>query len=459
MTLHARLERLAASQPDAPCLPGLTWQAFFGAVAALAARLAPFAGQVVAVAAPEGPEQAIALVGTLLSGAVALPLPPNTPTAERERLLAGLAVALILDTPTPDLPPGIWSPPSGDAPALLLATSGSTGEPKRVAHRTDGLVWNALAHADAIGLPAGARTLVTSSLAHAFPLVAQLLATLLRGGSVHWPAGAFTPRAFTRQVEADAIGYAALPPILLRLLAARNPDAAGLPPLLSVGAAPIPADEFVTLATWAARGGSRLYHTYGLSEAGPRVATLAPEDLPAKAHTVGRPLPGVAIRVVAEGRDVPPGEPGEVWLKSPSTMAGYYPAYAGLAADGWLPTGDLGRLDADGFLQIEGRLKDVIVCGGVTIWAREIEDALVADPLVAEAAVVARPDAAYGEAAVAFVVPRAPVTPADVLSGLTERLSRPKLPHEVVVTAALPRTTLGKVDKARLREAACGGSR
>jgi acyl-CoA synthetase (AMP-forming)/AMP-acid ligase II len=108
-------------------------------------------------------------------------------------------------------------------------------------------------------------------------------------------------------------------------------------------------------------------------------------------------------------------------------------------------------------LIITGRRKDVIVAGGVTIWAREIEEALEADPRVTVAAVVARPHPAYGEVPVAFV--EGAISPEEALAGLTARLARPKLPHQVVVLAALPRTPLGKVDKQQLREAACGASR
>jgi O-succinylbenzoic acid--CoA ligase len=245
------------------------------------------------------------------------------------------------------------------------------------------------------------------------------------------------------QVREEGIGYAAVPPPLLRLLAARNPDARDLPPIMSVGAAPVAAGELARWVAWAARAGCRLYHTYGLTEAGPRVATLAPEDMPSRAHTVGKLLPGIDVSI----RD------GEIWLRTPSRMLGYYPDSD---PDPWLPTGDLGRLE-DGFLIITGRRKDVIVAGGVTIWAREIEEALEADPRVTVAAVVARPHPAYGEVPVAFV--EGAISPEEALAGLTARLARPKLPHQVVVLAALPRTPLGKVDKQQLREAACGASR
>lgn len=398
MRLHETLRAIAAQQPDAPCLPGHTWSSFVGA-------LPP---------PRPGTHPATDLL-ELLSGG--LPIPPEATPYERDRLLADLA------HPTE----AFW----------LLTTSGSLGEPRRVALSEEAVMWNARAHADALALPFGVRTLVLSSLTHAFPLVAVALATLLRGGSLAWLPGSFTPKAFMSQ---EGIGYAAVPLPLLRLLALRNPDAKGLPPIMSVGAAPVAPDELESLMKWAARGGSRLYHTYGLTEAGPRVATLTPDD--GRHDTVGKPLPGIEVQV----------REGEIWIKTPSRMLGYYPD---VDDDEWLATGDLGTFD--GFLKITGRRKDVIVAGGVTIWAREVEEALEADARVAVAAVVGRAHPVYGEVPVAFV--EGALTPEEALAGLTGRLSRPKLPHQVVVLPALPRTPLGKVDKQQLREAACEASR
>jgi acyl-CoA synthetase (AMP-forming)/AMP-acid ligase II len=180
------------------------------------------------------------------------------------------------------------------------------------------------------------------------------------------------------------------------------------------------------------------------------VATLAPEDIPTRSGSVGRLLPGVEARLVdpETGLEAPEGE---LWLRSPSRMAGYWPALDGVEPDGWLRTGDRARLD-QGFLTLTGRLKDVVVVGGVNVSLREIEEALLLDPRVAEAAAVGVPHPAYGEGIRACVVAKSPLSRQDLLDHLVGLLSRHKLPHELHLLDRLPRTALGKVDKSRLKE-------
>lgn len=462
MSLSARLQSIAAAQPDAPCLlgpEGLSWRQTADRVEAIAAHLAPERGRVVALAMPEGPDCLMAILGAWAAGAIAFPIGGGATPHERERLLSGLDVAALW-TALPDVPPAAppAASPDPSALALLVATSGSTGAPKRVALSHAAVRWNAEAHAESVGLAPGTRTLLLSSLVHAFPLVAVAAGTLAVGGALSWLPGPFTPRALLRHSEAEGIGYVALTPTLLRLLIARAAPESLLPAVLSVGAGPIEAGALAEAARWAAARGCRLYHTYGLSEAGPRVSTLAPEAIPEAADSVGRPLPGVTVKIMHEGREVPAGTSGEVWLQSPSLMAGYYPEGGGLTPDGWLATGDLGTVDARGFLRLSGRIKDVIVTGGTTIGASEIESALLLDARVAEAAVVAQPDADYGEVAIAFVTLAAAASPTELMTALAAVLSRHKLPRRIAIVDQLPRTTLGKINKHRLKEAACAGS-
>jgi acyl-CoA synthetase (AMP-forming)/AMP-acid ligase II len=406
----------------------------------------------------DGPRAVEHLVAGLLSGAVVLPLPANATAHERERLLDGLDVAALITEPLPgDLAPAAWVPPRAEDIALLVGTSGSTGRPKRVALRYGGLCWNARAHADALSLPEGVRTLIISPLYHAFPLVAQVLATWLRGGAIGFLGGVFTPRGLIKYCETQAIGYAALTPTTLQLLRERCP-VAPLPDVLSVGAAPVAAQELIAAEAWARANGAPLYHTYGLSEAGPRVATLGPDDIARRPGSVGRPLPGVEVAIRhPESGELAEGE-GELWLRSPSLMAGYYPELDGLEAGGWLRTGDLATCDAEGFLTITGRLKDVIVSGGTNVSLREIEDALLLDGRVSAAAVVGVAHAVYGEVPRACLVTTGALTRQDVLSHLTGVLSRHKLPHEILFLSDLPRTALGKVDRAKLKELPCEAS-
>ncbi|HEY9721794.1 MAG TPA: class I adenylate-forming enzyme family protein [Oscillatoriaceae cyanobacterium] len=451
MSLHAWLARHAAERPDAPCLlDALEWAEFESRVRGVAAALQPHRGRVVAVQMPEGPELALTLVGVLVSGAIALPLPATATAYERERALAGLDVACLL-TKVPAGPAQPLTPPQDDDVALLVATSGSTGSPKRVALRYGGLAWNASAHADSLGLPDGVRTLVLSPLHHSFPLVGLVLSTLARGGAAGWLEGTFAPKSWQRRCAEAAIDYVAVSPTHLRLLQARLPAGMPLPRVLSVGAAPMTAAELQVASAWARAGGSRLYHTYGLSEAGPRVTTLDPEGIATHPASVGRPLAGISLRVMDGDREAPANCLGEVQLKSPSVMAGYHPEPVALS-DGWLATGDLGFLDEDGYLHLRGRAKELIVSGGVNVAPREIEEALLLERRVAEAAVVARPDPLYGEVPHAYVVLRESAAPEELLAHLAGLLSRAKLPHAIVPVAELPRTALGKVDKQKLKE-------
>lgn len=450
MTIAETLAAHATARPSAPALVGhADWATFHARACAAASRFGAHRGRVVALALSDGPLLATLLVGCVMSGAIAFALPPAAPEPERERALAGLDVAALI---TPDdaerwTQPGAggFTPPADDAVALLVGTSGTTGRPKRVALSYGGLGWNAAAHAESVGLAPGAVSLSLSPLYHAFPFVAVVLGTLLKGGAVAWLPGLFTPRAFFKEVAASGVGYAALPPTLLALLMERSPEAAGLPGVLSVGAAPMTPEALQAAVRWAASGGARLYHTYGLSEAGPRVSTLAPEDAATHADSVGRVLPGVEVRIVA----------GEVWLRSPSRMRGYYPDLDGLGPDGWLPTGDLGFVDAEGFLHLRGRAKEIIVTGGVSVSAIEIEEALLAHPAVEAVAVVPQASEAYGEVPRAHVVLRETLSREELLIHLMTRLSRHKLPHAIVYETQLPTTALGKVDKRKLKEDAC----
>lgn len=459
MSWLATLEAHAAAHPEAPCLlgpEGCDWATFMARVRALASVFSADRGRVVAFQMADGPRAAEHLVACLVSGAIVFPLPATATAHERTRALEGLDVARLVDAPL-EVPgsPGAWTAPADDDIALLVGTSGSTGRPKRVALRFGGLAWNAKAHADALALPTGVRTLIVSPLYHAFPLVALLLGTLLRGGAVGFLGGAFTPRGLLKAIAAESIGYVALTPTTLRLMRDRLATAE-LPPVVSVGAAPMTPQELLEAEPWARANGARLYHTYGLSEAGPRVATLGPSEIATHPASVGRLLPGVEARLL-DPTTGQPAEEGELWLKSPSLMAGYYPEMEGLRADGWLQTGDRARLD-DGVLTLTGRLKDVIVTGGVNVSLREIEEALLLDGRIAEAAVVAVPHAIYGEVPRAVVVAKSPLARQEVLTHLAGVLSRSKWPQEVLFLSDLPRTALGKVDKSKLKELSCEAS-
>jgi long-chain acyl-CoA synthetase len=205
---------------------------------------------------------------------------------------------------------------------------------------------------------------------------------------------------------------------------------------------------------------------YGLTE-----ATGAFAQLPAADHdpdgpradlllSAGRPYPWVQVRVVGtdDGADRPAGEIGEIWTRSAQNLVGYWnqpdETARALTPDGWLRTGDLGRLDADGRIYLVDRAKDLIITGGENVYPVEVENVLAAHPAVAEVAVIGVPDPRWGETVKAIVVarPDTVVDVADVTAFARERLTHFKCPTSVDVVAALPRTATGKVIKTELRE-------
>jgi acyl-CoA synthetase (AMP-forming)/AMP-acid ligase II len=205
------------------------------------------------------------------------------------------------------------------------------------------------------------------------------------------------------------------------------------------------------------RFGVSIVEGYGLSETTTAV-TINPLHGIRKPGTVGLPLPGQRVAVLDEsGREVAVGETGEVVVAGPVVMAGYLgrpDETARTIVDGWLRTGDIGCFDADGYLQIVDRVKDMIIRGGENIYPKEIENTFYAHPDVHEVAVVGRPDEMLGEVPVAFVALRAGarVTTADLERHVAERLAAYKRPARIVLTDDIPKNPVGKIDKPTLRQ-------
>jgi long-chain acyl-CoA synthetase len=200
---------------------------------------------------------------------------------------------------------------------------------------------------------------------------------------------------------------------------------------------------------------------YGLTETGGQATFLDPDDHRIggrRLGSCGRPTPGCEVRVCdADGRVLPPEEVGEIQIRSTSLMKGYWrneDATRATIEDGWLKTGDAGYLDADGYLYIHDRVKDMIVSGGENIYPTEVENALSSHPAIAEVAVIGVPDEKWGEAVKALVVPRPghEIDPAALIAHARERIAGYKLPKSVDVVSTLPRNAAGKVLRRALRE-------
>jgi malonyl-CoA/methylmalonyl-CoA synthetase len=209
------------------------------------------------------------------------------------------------------------------------------------------------------------------------------------------------------------------------------------------GSAPLPA---ALHAAFQRATGQRILERYGMTETVMLVSN--PVDHERRPGSVGLPLPGVSLRLA--------GEPAEIEVRGPNVFAGYWEREDADAdaftEDRWFRTGDLGARDADGYLRVTGRAKELVISGGYNVYPREVEDALRAHPAIEDAAVVGTPSDEWGERVTAYVVSRDAPTPEALRAFLAERLAPYKQPRLLHVVEALPRNALGKVQKHRLRD-------
>jgi acyl-CoA synthetase (AMP-forming)/AMP-acid ligase II len=342
-----------------------------------------------------------------------------------------------------------------DDVCVLAYTSGTTSDPKGVMH-THRTLLAELAHIAAWITP-GSPNLMGSPVTHATGMLGAVLAPMQLGEDIHLIDRWDPTRVLQVMLDAD-IGAGTGASVFLASLLDHpdfTPEHARRIRRVGLGGAPVP----VVLAERAASHGIVLVRAYGSTEH-PSITGSAFDDPADKRHaTDGPALPGVELRVVdADGADAGANEPGEIWSRGPELCVGYTDPVLNAGAfdaDGWYHTGDMGVLDADGFLTITDRLKDVIIRGGENLSAAEIEEAIAGIPEVAEVAVVAAPDARLGEHACAIVrlVPgAAPIDLKDIAAQLARvGLARQKWPEELRVVDDLPRTASGKVRKVDLR--------
>jgi o-succinylbenzoate---CoA ligase len=306
-----------------------------------------------------------------------------------------------------------------DATHSVIHTSGTTGEPKPVELTFGNHTASAAGSADALGVDPADRWLCPLPLHHVGGL-----GVLVRCAVNHTTAvlhERFDVERVKRTLEAGDVTLASIvPTMLVRLRDAGLRQAPNLRAIV-LGGGPIPAG----LLEWADDAGIPVTPVYGMTETCSQVVAGSP----------GRPMKGVELEI---------GPAGEILVRGPMVAA------SELSADGWLHTGDLGRLDGDGQLHVEGRLKELIVTGGENVAPLEVEQALLTHPAVADAAVTGRPDEEWGEAIVAYVVLREPADPEELRAWCGERLARYKVPKRVELVEALPRSPGGKLLRARL---------
>ncbi|AJG22559.1 Fatty-acid-CoA ligase FadD7 [Cupriavidus basilensis] len=340
--------------------------------------------------------------------------------------------------------------------ALLIYTSGTTGLPKGVMLDHANIEAMTSMGREALQVTAADHCLLVLPLFHVNGIVVSILVPLSAGGRVTLRRR-FDIEAFFNDVEQLRPTYFSAVPTIYAMLnalpATVRPDTASLR-FGVCGAAPASAD---LLKNFEARYGFALVEGYGLSE-GTCASTLNPIAGLRKPGTVGLPFPGQRIAIAdARGVHLPPGATGEVLVQGPNVMRGYLGKpveTAKTVVDGWLHTGDIGRIDADGYLSIVGRIKEMIIRGGENIYPKEIEDVLHDFPGVLEAAVIGAPHETLGEIVIACVAfrPGARGTSNALNEHCADRLTRYKRPAMIHVVDTLPKNAMGKIDKPKLRE-------
>ncbi|WP_333814610.1 AMP-binding protein [Tabrizicola sp.] len=411
----------------------------------------------------------------LRTGVVFLPVNPGYTVAETAHFLTDAEPALAVTDPErvaglsavgarvmalPDLlalaegqDAGFADPAHGsDDLAAILYTSGTTGRSKGVMLSRENLASNAEA---LVGLW---RFTEDDVLLHALPvfhthgLFVATNCVLYSGASMIFHR-AFQPSAVLAALPGATV-MMGVPTFYTRLLSdpGLTREVCARVRLFVSGSAPL---SPATHAEWRERTGHAILERYGMTET--NMITSNPYDGERKAGTVGMPLPGVEVRIAGPEGALPPGEAGAIEVRGPNVFKGYWRLPEKTAEEfreGWFVTGDMGAFDAEGYLSILGRAKDLVITGGLNVYPAEVEAALDDLPGIAASAVIGVPHPDFGEAVVACVVGSA--EEGAVRAALRERLAAFKIPKRVLVVEELPRNAMGKVQKAELRRAHAG---
>jgi O-succinylbenzoic acid--CoA ligase len=379
-------------------------------------------------------EQVVLVHALMKLGAVLLPLSPLLSADERAAVIAAEEPAIDLDDPgeltqtEADLP--LLGEHDMDNVCCRVLTSGSSGAPSPVGLTYGNFLWSAVGSAFNIGVEPQDRWLCCLPLSHISGL-AIVIRSVVYGTTAIVHDG-FDADRVAAALEEDDISVLSIVTTMLTRLLEKGADLSG-PRAILVGGGPVPVEPLDE----AIGQGATVVQTYGLTEACSQVTTLAPADARRKLGSAGRPLLTTHLRI----------QDGEILVQGPTVAPGR------ADADGWLHTGDLGRIDEEGFLYVEDRLDDMIVTGGENVVPAEVEQVLMRHPAVADAAVVGRDDPEWQQAVTAIVVLEdgSDVTPDDLRRHCAEGLAGFKVPKRVELAAALPRTPSGKLMRRALR--------
>lgn len=340
----------------------------------------------------------------------------------------------------------------------LMYTGGTTGRSKGVMLSHANLWWCGKASHEK-GVASGmdvSKSLVPLPLSHAFGMIVTIVGAHREGAGQSTLMRWFDPTGWLQLAQDHRAETAPVVPSMLTMLLQQPLEDYDLSALrfVNCGSAPL---STAALEEWERRvPGSMVLNGYGCTESGAIITTSTATQR--KIGTVGTPIPYLELEIRDdEDRPLPPGEIGEVCVKSPGVMQGYWKApeiTASTLRGGWLHTGDVGMVDSEGYLTLVDRKKDLIIRGGFNVYPRDVEDELMTHPSVAMAAVIGRPDPKMGEEVVAYVSlrPGMSATPEELVAYAKGRLAANKYPREVHILDAIPLTSVGKTDRKALRQ-------
>ncbi len=444
-------------------------------------------GDRVALALPKSLAGFVLFLGVLRNGSVAVAMNPTLPPDTLARMVQASDPRLLIHDVDQEPPPGVTCPVASlgangrgswpvavqaadptqapqvtlddQAPALILFTSGTTGTPKGVLHSVGGLSHNAQALSQTWAMSPQDVVLHVLPTVHAHGLLILPLPTLMAGGRILWMDG-FDPRAVLAAMR-QATCFMGVPFHYRQLLDSRGFDPADLAGmrLFVSGSAPL---SVALEQEFANRTGHHIAQRYGMTES---LIITANQPGAAREGSVGQALPGLDLRIVDPDTRarLPTGEVGEIEIAGPSVFSTYVNAPQAMAQafgpSGGFRTGDLAAVDADGFVWLRGRARDLIIYCGMNVYPGDVEAALEQLPQVVEACVYGIPQDQTGEAVMAAVVlqPGASADPAQLRRALIGRLAPYQLPKRVRVAEQIPRNTMGKPDRNALRAAESEG--
>ncbi|MBO8141327.1 MAG: o-succinylbenzoate--CoA ligase [Firmicutes bacterium] len=340
-----------------------------------------------------------------------------------------------------------------DSVHSIIYTSGTTGRPKGAMITFGNHFWSAAGTWMHLGARPDDRWLAAMPLFHVGGMAILIRSAIAGVPVILHPR--FDPAAANRAIDEDGATIVSVVATMLdRMIAERGDEPyPGTLRAVLLGGGPAPP----ALVARAEALGVPILPTYGLTETASQVACMAPGEALGKPGAAGKPLFPARIRIVRDGRPAAPGEIGEIAVAGPNVTPGYWnrpEATAAALRDGWLHTGDLGYLDAEGYLYVADRREDLIISGGENIYPAEVEAALAAHPAVAEAAVVGAPDDHWGQVPVAYIAtrPGCAVSDEELLAFLRRRLAGYKIPRRIVRREELPKGPSGKILRRSLRE-------